>query len=182
MRIALVNSFATLEFEKLHKIDLSKLRAPGIRRKSRRFTGKATMTFNGYTAMVYASGKVTVVGLKDLSKLNETIPTEIQRFLRQQGYQVEITGHRVRNHVFCGNLDKTIPLDDSYRKLLAVKPIDGTWRIIYEYDQYPAIRLSVAGQGTAVIYGSGKVIVSGAADYNMGHAFCEKMLSLLDTV
>lgn len=174
---SMVNCLATIQWLKSSKIDVKKLKGPGIRHKPN-FDGKVSKAFNGYTAMIYNSGKVTIIGVRDLAVLPRA-EAEIKQFLGNQGYDFESCGTQIRNCIYTGTVGKKLNLGEVFGKILKIKPTDGSWHLEYEHEHYPAVVLRVQGAGTAMVYSSGKVITTGVSDPTVGRKFCEQIMKMM---
>ena len=123
---------------------------PGATRYPR-FPG-AKIRLDGFTAMIFRSGKLNIVGLKNLSRLNEAVQS-VTAFIREAGYPVSLIAE-LQNVVVSDKLYKTINLPDAHRKL-----IKSGYSSMLELELYPAIR--VWKFWTGMIYHTGSIIITG---------------------
>ena len=159
MAVRVVNSTIACVTTPKVNINLSKL--PNSRKFSR-FPG-ASVRFDGYTAMFFASGRINVLGLKNLELLELTMDS-LSKYLGSAGYNVEVNG-TVKNVVTFAAGTERVNLARSYDYIKRC----GCFCML-EQELYPALRIwHKDKKWTALVYHTGNLIVTGTA--NVGEAF-----------
>jgi TATA-box binding protein (TBP) (component of TFIID and TFIIIB) len=131
-------------------------------RQYRRFPG-ASVRFDGYTAMFFASGRINVLGLKNLEHLEATMQV-LTDYLRSAGYNVDVKG-TVKNVVTFAAGNCRVNLARSYDYIKSCGCI-----CMLEQELYPALRIWQQDyKWTAMVYHTGNLIVTGTA--NVSEAF-----------
>lgn len=165
-----------MSLDKKTEIRVREMTGPLIRRKSN-FTGKVSVSFNGYTAMIYNTGKIILLGVRNPSEVIPRAKDELQKFLRDQGYDVSIATHKIENFVFSGSTGASVDMGGLFTKLQSLKQQNNkSWNIVYEPEYYPAIKLTDNEKGVALIYRTGKVITTKSKVYEEGQMYCEEVL------
>lgn len=137
-----------------------------------RFPG-VSVRFEGYTAMFFASGRINVLGLRDLRR-QDTVMEALSAYLSQAGFNVRISG-TVKNVVVFGTLPGRISLNRSF---VSIRELGFTCML--EQELYPALRIWPKDRSwTALVYHTGKVIVTGASDVHVAISAGAQMLRLL---
>lgn len=127
-----------------------------------RFPG-GRVKFNGYTAMFFGTGKINVLGLRNLDHIDDML-LELAAYLACAGYNVQVKGV-LRNVVVSSNLKRRINLTDMYYRLKGFGV-----KCMLELEMYPALR---AWHGwSALIYHTGTIIVTGAHTPSVAKEAC----------
>lgn len=120
--------------------------------------------FQGFTAMIFRSGKINLLGLKTLDRLDQ-IFCDIAVYLSRAGYDVKVQGC-IKNIVITTTVDSGINLTASYNRFKAMG-----FKCMLELELYPALR--VWNKWTALIYHSGTIIVTGVCEAQLAEITCK---------
>lgn len=145
--MAVVNSTVTAYTKPLIRINLQNL--PNAQTFPK--FPAAKVKFPGYTAMIFASGKINVLGSRnpDIDEMK----TAIEEYLQNAGYNTTVSC-TVKNIVVSGTLKKHVNLVQLYTCLKSCSIY-----CIYEPETYPAIR--IWHECSVLVYHTGKIIVTG---------------------
>jgi TATA-box binding protein (TBP) (component of TFIID and TFIIIB) len=123
-----------------------------------RFPG-AKVRFGNFTVMFFESGKMNLLGLKDISLLDACL-AQVATYMCKAGYNVTVKGH-LKNIVVTTKFPAPVNLPDAYGKLR-----EHRYKCMLELELYPAIR--VWSTWTALVYHTGQVIVTGLKTIEQG--------------
>lgn len=167
MNVEVVNSTISCWTDAGTKLNLGTI--PGAK-LYKRFPG-AKVTFNGFTAMLFKTGKVNILGLRDLERVVDAVG-KVTKLICSTGHDVRLKWE-VKNVVTVCRLPSHIDLESVHGRL---RDMEG--HSMLELELYPALRIWNA-QWTALMYHTGVIIVTGAKSV---HASCNAVRKLYDAI
>jgi len=133
----------------------------------------ASVRFDEFTAMFFQSGRINVLGLRNLNHLDTAIHV-LKDYLKHTGVDTNLTGE-VKNVVAVGKFGKAINLPRLHSRLQQLG-----FTCMLEQELYPALRVWPRHERwAALVYHTGKVIVTGAADVHIVCAATSMLLGYL---
>jgi TATA-box binding protein (TBP) (component of TFIID and TFIIIB) len=163
-----VNSTVACQLVPPTKIDVTNLPNAKVYRQ---FPG-VKVRFENFTAMIFGSGKINVLGYRTPSKL-ETVARTLEEYLEKAGYASVTVTCIVKNVVLSASLHKRINLQHAYTSFKTKG-----FTCILELEMYPGLRVH-DGKVTSLVYHTGAVIVTGTSDVSYACCFMSQLLALL---
>lgn len=152
----IVNIVATVEMEKPFDLEELLVKLPDCE-KSSVWVKSRIPPHNKYTAF-YGSGKFLITGFKSEKEINE-FATNVVSHINKYGINNKIKNININNRVYIDQLGFEVNLD---KLIIELNDYDAS----YEPEQFPGLNFKDNYGITYLIFGSGKITITGVKSLN----------------
>ena len=152
----LVNIVATVEMENFFDLEELLEKLPDCE-KANVWVKARIPPYNKYTAF-YGSGKFLITGAKSEKELNE-VARNVVSYINKHDVNNKIKNININNRVYMDQLDFEVDLD---KLIVELNDYDAS----YEPEQFPGMNFKDNHDITYLLFGSGKIIITGVKSLN----------------